>query len=61
MLVEKKKFFFLDMLFEISLRILRSEVSDKDILFFREEIKSRFVFDLVENRDKVDNLIEGIV
>ncbi|XP_070364608.1 titin isoform X3 [Equus asinus] len=61
MLVEKKKLSLLDMSSEISSRTLRSEVSDKDTLFSREEIKSRSVSDPAENRDKVDNSTEGMV
>nr|XP_058909566.1 titin isoform X6 [Kogia breviceps] len=60
-LMEKKKLSLLDMSSEISSRTLRSEDSDKDVLFSREEIKSRSVSDLADNRDKVDNSTEGIV
>uniref|UniRef100_A0A8D0VAP5 Ig-like domain-containing protein n=1 Tax=Sus scrofa TaxID=9823 RepID=A0A8D0VAP5_PIG len=61
MLMEKKKLSLLDMSSEISSRTLRSEDSDKDILFSREEIKSRSVSDLADNGDKVDDSTEVIV
>uniref|UniRef100_A0A8C2W2A5 Ig-like domain-containing protein n=1 Tax=Chinchilla lanigera TaxID=34839 RepID=A0A8C2W2A5_CHILA len=60
-LMEKKKLSLLDMSSEISSRTLRSEVSDRDTFFCREEMKSESGSDLAENRDKVDNLPEGII
>ncbi|XP_054418510.1 titin isoform X1 [Pteronotus mesoamericanus] len=61
MLLEKKKSSLLDMTSEVSSRTLRSEASNKDILFSREEIKSRSYSDLAENRDNVEYSTEGIV
>nr|KAF6498407.1 hypothetical protein HJG63_020084 [Rousettus aegyptiacus] len=61
MLMEKKKLSLLEMSSELSSRTLQSEASDKGILFSREEIKSRSVSDLAENRNKADNLTEGMV
>ncbi|KAF6361715.1 hypothetical protein mRhiFer1_009942 [Rhinolophus ferrumequinum] len=61
MLMEKKKLSALDMSSELSSRTLRSETSDKDIVFSREEIKSRSLCDLPENRGKVAHSTEGIV
>uniref|UniRef100_A0A8C0CQX7 Ig-like domain-containing protein n=1 Tax=Balaenoptera musculus TaxID=9771 RepID=A0A8C0CQX7_BALMU len=61
MLMEKKKLSLLDLSSEISSRTLRSEDSDKDVLFSREEMKSRSVSDLADNRDKIGNSAEGIV
>uniref|UniRef100_A0A8D2DK51 Titin n=1 Tax=Sciurus vulgaris TaxID=55149 RepID=A0A8D2DK51_SCIVU len=61
MLVEKKKLTLLDVSPEISSSTLRGELSDKDILFSREEMKSGFVLELAENRDKTDNLPECVI
>nr|KAF6450512.1 hypothetical protein HJG59_008385 [Molossus molossus] len=54
MLQEKKKLSHLDVSSELSPRTLGSEASNKDILFPREEMKSRSMSDVAENRDKVE-------
>ncbi|XP_045052183.2 titin isoform X1 [Desmodus rotundus] len=61
MLLEKKKLSLLDMSSELSSRTLRSEASNKDILFSREEIKSKSYSDLAETRDNIEYSAEGIV
>ena len=61
MLIEKKKLSALDTSSEISSRTLRSEDSDKDVLFSREEVKSSSMPDLADNREEVDSSTEGIV
>ncbi|XP_057602279.1 titin isoform X1 [Hippopotamus amphibius kiboko] len=61
LLMEKKKLSLLDMSSEISSSTLRSEDSDKDVLFSREEIKNRSLSDLADHRHEVDNSAEGIV
>ncbi|XP_045698023.1 titin isoform X1 [Phyllostomus hastatus] len=61
MLLEKRKSSLLDIPSELSSRTLRSEASDKDILFSREEIKSRSCPDLAQNRDNIEYSTEGIV
>ncbi|XP_017920713.1 PREDICTED: titin isoform X2 [Capra hircus] len=61
MLMEKKKLSLLDTSSEISSRTLRSEDSDKGVLFSREEIKSSSLPALADDREEVDNSTEGIV
>lgn len=61
MLMEKKKLSLLDTSSEISSRTLRSEDSDKDVLFSREEIKSSSMPALADDREEVDNPTEGTV
>ncbi|XP_036900257.1 titin isoform X1 [Sturnira hondurensis] len=61
MLLEKKKSFLLDMSSELSSRTLRSEASNKGILFSREERKSRSCSDLAENRDNIEYSTEDTV
>uniref|UniRef100_A0A286XF31 Ig-like domain-containing protein n=1 Tax=Cavia porcellus TaxID=10141 RepID=A0A286XF31_CAVPO len=60
-LMEKKKLSLLDMSSEINSRRLRSEVSERDVFFSREETWSRSESDLAESRGKVDNVLEGII
>ncbi|XP_004634770.1 titin isoform X12 [Octodon degus] len=60
-LMEKRKLSLLDMSSEVHSRTLRSEISERDIIFSREEIMSRSGPDLTEDRDKGDNLPEGII
>ncbi|KAM9248182.1 uncharacterized protein PS065_012648 [Dugong dugon] len=59
-LMEKKKLSLLDISSKINTRTLRSEASDKDISFSSEEMKSRSVSDLADNRRKVKNSAEDI-
>ncbi|KAM4859513.1 uncharacterized protein RHO17_015542 [Thomomys bottae] len=60
-LMEKKKLSLLDMPSEISLKTVRSEAGDRGILFSREEMKSRSLSDLGENREKIDLSSQNII
>ncbi|XP_042131451.2 titin isoform X4 [Peromyscus maniculatus bairdii] len=59
--LEKKKFSLLDVSSEINSKTVRSEDAVRDTPFSREEVKSRFVCEFAEDRDRVDNSAERII
>ncbi|XP_035302232.1 titin isoform X4 [Cricetulus griseus] len=58
--LEKKKSSILDASSEINSKTMRSEDVVRDAPFSREQVKSRFVGEFTEDRDRVENLAERI-